>query len=164
MRLDEFNEAPPEQVVAAVRACADVERWARQLVAGRPYPDLETLLLLCRDTAQSWTRAEVEHALSAHPRIGERPSGGGAEAAMSRSEQAAVTGADAEVRAELAQGNAAYEDRFGHVFLVRAAGRSPQDLLTELRRRLQHTHEQEREHTAANLREIAALRLETMLR
>ena len=66
---------------------------------------------------------EVAAALAAHPRIGERAAGDSAEAASSRREQSAVTRAGDEVKQALADGNRAYERRFGHVFLIRAAGR-----------------------------------------
>ena len=36
------------------------------------------------------------------------------------------------VRAALVDGNRAYEERFGHVFLIRAAGRTPEEMLAEL--------------------------------
>ena len=63
-------------------------------------------------------------ALADHPRIGERPTGAGAAAAMSGREQAGVDPADDELRRRLADGNRRYEERFGRIYLVRAAGRS----------------------------------------
>ena len=59
-----------------------------------------------------------------HPRIGERPTAATTEAAMSRSEQAGVDPADQDVSTALAEGNRAYEEKFGRVFLIRAAGRT----------------------------------------
>jgi 2-oxo-4-hydroxy-4-carboxy-5-ureidoimidazoline decarboxylase len=59
----------------------------------------------------------------------------------------------------LAEGNAAYEKRFDRVFLIRAAGRSADEILQELRRRLRNDDETEREETVTQLREIALLRL-----
>ena len=62
--------------------------------------------------------------------------------------------------ARLAAGNAAYEQRFGHVFLIRAAGRDAEDILVQLERRLRNDDETERAETVDNLRQIALLRLE----
>ena len=72
----------------------------------------------------------VAEALAGHPRIGERTR----EGSRSRQEQSGVTGED--TRAALAQLNRTYEDRFGHVYLVCATGRSADELLAMLGDRL----------------------------
>jgi 2-oxo-4-hydroxy-4-carboxy-5-ureidoimidazoline decarboxylase len=78
---------------------------------------------------------------------------------MSRSEQAGVDPHDAEVRERLAAGNAAYEERFDRIYLVRAAGRSADEILALLEERLGNDPETELAVTAGQLREIAVLRL-----
>ena len=83
---------------------------------------------------------------------------------MSRGEQAGVDAGDAALAAELHAGNRAYEERFGRVFLIRAAGRSGREILDELNRRLDNTDEDEIREVAEQLREIALLRLEGILR
>ena len=65
--------------------------------------------------------------------------------------------------ARLAACNAAYEERFGRVFLIRAAGRDAEAILAELDRRLGNDDETERAETVDNLRQIALLRLEALL-
>ena len=67
--------------------------------------------------------------------------------------------ADDATRAALAEGNRAYEERFGHVFLIRASGRSPAEMLGELRRRLGNDEETERRETTRQLAQITALRV-----
>lgn len=78
---------------------------------------------------------------------------------MSRSEQAGVDPSDADVQQALRDGNLAYEERFGRVFLIRAAGRSAGEILSSLRERLQHDPASEERIIAGQLREIALLRL-----
>jgi 2-oxo-4-hydroxy-4-carboxy-5-ureidoimidazoline decarboxylase len=70
-----------------------------------------------------------------------------------------MSDADAEVRAALVDGNRAYEERFGHVFLIRAAGRSPEEMLAELRRRLANDEAVERAEATEQLAQITALRV-----
>ena len=70
-----------------------------------------------------------------------------------------MTDAAADVAARIAAGNAAYEARFGRVFLIRAAGRSPEEMLTELERRLANDDETEAREAVGQLAEIALLRL-----
>ena len=74
-----------------------------------------------------------------------------------------MSSADDDVRTALLEGNRAYEQRFDHVFLIRAAGRSPAEMLAELRRRLGNDPETEQREVAEQLRQITRLRLERSL-
>ena len=163
MQLEEFNALPAPEAADLVRACADVERWVEEVVAARPFATVADAVAAAETAADPWTDAEIDAALARHPRIGERAQGDEADAALSRSEQAGVADAGAVVQQRLAAGNRAYEKRFGHVFLIRAAGRTPGEILALLEQRLHNTPEQERANAARNLREIAALRLRGMV-
>jgi 2-oxo-4-hydroxy-4-carboxy-5-ureidoimidazoline decarboxylase len=127
-----------------------------ELVAGRPYRSLDRLLAASDAAAAALGWADVEEALAAHPRIGARI---GEEAAWSRGEQAGAAGAAADVQAGLAAGNADYEARFGHVFLICAAGRSGAEMLAELRTRLGYSAADEQQVVRRELGAIARLRL-----
>lgn len=107
-----------------------------------------------------WGENDLNAALSAHPRIGEKPSGSQAHATMSRQEQSAVDSDNERLAQALREGNARYEARFGRVFLIRAKGRSGEEILQALTRRLQHTADEEVAEALAQLREITMLRLE----
>ena len=61
--------------------------------------------------------------------------------------------------AALAAGNAAYEARFGYIYLICATGLSGEQMLTALRERLTHDDAAERLVVMDELRKIAALRL-----
>ncbi|GIG40508.1 2-oxo-4-hydroxy-4-carboxy-5-ureidoimidazoline decarboxylase [Cellulomonas phragmiteti] len=159
MQLEDFHALGEADAQALVRRCADVPSWAAAVVAARPYPSVAALRAHADDAARRWTASDVEQALADHPRIGERHRTPGATAALSAREQAGVDPADARVAARLADGNARYEQRFGRVFLVRAAGRSSAEILALLERRLTHDDATEAAVTAQQLREIAALRL-----
>jgi 2-oxo-4-hydroxy-4-carboxy-5-ureidoimidazoline decarboxylase len=138
-------------------ACLAVPRWADDVLAGQPYADRASLLEVAEGAARQLTDAELDQALSDHPRIGER---GGAQ---SRKEQAGFDPTVDDVAARLATANAAYEERFGRVFLIRAAGRDAQEILAELGRRLENDDAAERAETVDNLRQIALLRLQEAL-
>ena len=71
--------------------------------------------------------------------------------------------ADAAVAGALARGNREYEEKFGRVFLIRAAGRSARDILAALNQRLTNSAEEEDRIVAQQLREIAVLRLEGLI-
>jgi 2-oxo-4-hydroxy-4-carboxy-5-ureidoimidazoline decarboxylase len=163
MLIEQFNAADRSEAVASLRPCLDIQRWIDELADARPYSDLESLLDAGRQAADPFTPAEVGAALAHHPRIGERAPGTSTEASLSRSEQAGLGVPDAAVAEALANGNRAYEEKFGQVFLIRAAGRSREEILTALNARLTHTPEQEELIIGQQLREIAVLRLEGLM-
>lgn len=162
MDLRTFNVSSPAAAAAALRPCLDIDRWVQDIVDARPFTSEEELTAFAASAAPDWTTAEIDAALAHHPRIGERAAGNGAEAQLSHREQAGVTVAP-ETRELLAAGNAAYDRKFGRVFLIRAAGRSAEDILDALEQRLAHTPQQELPIIAGELREIALLRLKGML-
>lgn len=159
MRLDRFNDLDAAGAASVVAIWAAIPHWVDEVVAGRPYDSVDALADHARELARGWTRADLDAALAHHPRIGQRPAGSGAEAAASRREQSSMTDAAADVSAAITAGNAAYEERFGRVFLIRAAGRSPQQMLAELHRRLGNDDETEASEALGQLTEIAVLRL-----
>lgn len=153
--LDAFNAAEPERAEHSLLACCASRRWADELMARRPYHDVATMERLSDAVFAELPWSEVEQALAAHPRIGERAAGDSKEADWSRAEQSAVT-ADNE---ELTRGNVEYERRFGHVFLICATGMSAEEIAAALRARLGNEEETERAVVREELRKIAALRL-----
>jgi 2-oxo-4-hydroxy-4-carboxy-5-ureidoimidazoline decarboxylase len=163
MKLAEFNTADPAAAADTLRPCIDITRWVDTVAAARPFASKEALLAFASEAANPFTAAEVESAMAHHPRIGERPTAGTTEASMSRSEQAGVDPADAAAAEALAKGNRDYEEKFGRVFLIRAAGRTAPEILQSLNERLTNTPAQEDTIVAQQLREIAVLRLEGLI-
>jgi 2-oxo-4-hydroxy-4-carboxy-5-ureidoimidazoline decarboxylase len=161
--LDRFNALPDGEAREALRACCASTAWVATLVAGRPYAGRAALLDRAEQACRELSDADLEEALAAHPRIGERADGAGTEARWSRQEQASVADGDDATRAQLRAANVAYEERFGRVFLVRAAGRGPAEMLAEARRRLANDDAAERREVAGQLGEIARLRVEKLL-
>lgn len=145
-----------------LRPCVDIPRWINEIVDARPFETEDGLLGFAEQAANPWTEAEIDGALAHHPRIGERAEGSSAEASLSRREQSGVATSE-DTAEQLIAGNRAYEEKFGRVFLIRAAGRSAADILAALQERLNHTPEEELPIIAGQLREIAILRLEGVL-
>ncbi|MDZ4092002.1 MAG: 2-oxo-4-hydroxy-4-carboxy-5-ureidoimidazoline decarboxylase [Arthrobacter sp.] len=163
MHLEQFNAASRTEAADALRPCLDIQRWIDALADARPFSDLEALLEAGRRAANPFTPAEIEAALAHHPRIGERAQGNSAEARLSQSEQAGLGEADAAVAEALAEGNRIYDEKFGQVFLIRAAGRSREEILAALNTRLGNTPAEEQAIIGQQLREIAVLRLEGLI-
>lgn len=143
-------------------ACCGSPRWAAAMAALRPFRDLAELQATAEET---WWALDAEDwlaAFAAHPRIGERAGGEGADARWSAAEQAAAGDAEDAVREAIARGNREYEERFGHVFLISASGRSGEEILAELRRRLGNSPEAELQIAAGEQAKITRLRLERL--
>lgn len=158
--LVQFNLASPSDAQSMISACVALPDWAKDLVAGRPYDSANALLENAARLSQYWDRDDLQMALSAHPRIGEKAQGGSKEASLSRGEQSAVDPLNSAVTLALAQGNAEYEARFGRVFLIRAKGRGGEEILAQLHRRLNNSPEHEENEALEQLRQITLLRLE----
>lgn len=144
---------------AGLLACLAVPRWVDDVACRAPFASLDALVDAARAAATPLPAAEVDAALADHPRIGEKHAGTGQSSAFSAREQASSQSADETLAAALAEGNRAYEQRFGRVFLIRAAGRSRAEILAELQRRLELDDETEAFVVGSELREITLLRI-----
>ena len=151
--LARLNALPDGEAVQVLLGCCSAPGWARRVAGLRPFGSVDDLLATADAAWAAREPGELEAAMAGHPRIGERgPS------AQSRQEQSGV-GSDPGVVEALREANAAYEDRFGHVFLICATGRGPDEILAELRRRMAHDPVTELEGAAAEIGKINALRL-----
>lgn len=155
--LARFNSTDDAYAQSVLEACVRIPRWVDAVLAARPYVDVEAIVRRATVEAGSWTAAEVDAALADHPRIGDTPT------AVSRTEQASVDATDADLLARIAEGNRRYEERFGRIYLVRAAGRTGEELLDLLDVRLGNTPEAEQVVVREELTDIALLRLRTAL-
>jgi 2-oxo-4-hydroxy-4-carboxy-5-ureidoimidazoline decarboxylase len=167
LTLDRLNTAPPDELAAVLRACNTSPAWAGRLLAGRPFAGVDDAVAAAGKAVLALDAGEIDAALAGHPRIGERPGGAHADgAAFSRREQSGIgsgAGSGGDAAERLAAGNTAYEDRFGHVFLIRAAGRDAGQILAELERRLGNDPATERAEAAGQLAEITELRMRQVL-
>jgi allantoicase len=166
LRLAWLNTLPPPAFREQLARCADVDAWIAHLEAARPFADAAALHAALDGARGRLDSGNVLEALKRHPRIGEsraaRPVSE-AEAAWSLGEQAGVDAADAVDRGRLAERNVAYEARFGHIFLIRAAGLSTADILDRLEARLANDPAGELRTAADELHAIAVHRLEALL-
>jgi 2-oxo-4-hydroxy-4-carboxy-5-ureidoimidazoline decarboxylase len=155
--LARLNALPAADAAGLLLGCCAAPGWAARVAAGRPYRTLADLLAAA---AAAWAAREpgdLAAAMAGHPRIGERGLSG-----PSRQEQAGV-GGDAGVLASLQAANEAYEQRFGHVFLICATGRGPAEILAELRERMANDPDTELTVAAAELGKINAIRLRRLV-
>jgi 2-oxo-4-hydroxy-4-carboxy-5-ureidoimidazoline decarboxylase len=158
--LAALNALPAEAARQRLLACCSSARWAEEMTAGRPYASAGELLARSDAAVAGLAQADLEQALAGHPRIGRRP---GPADGWSRREQAGVQAADRATIQALADGNEAYERRFGHIYLVCASGRSGDELLALLRERLGNDPEAEWGVVRRELGQINRIRLRRLL-
>ncbi|WP_029111190.1 2-oxo-4-hydroxy-4-carboxy-5-ureidoimidazoline decarboxylase [Mycobacterium sp. URHD0025] len=156
--LAEFNRLSERQRMHMLFEVCSSPIWARRVLAGGPFRDTEAVLDRADRVLAELPDTEIDAALDGHPRIGGR-----VDNASSAREQAGMTTAGDDVRAELAAKNHAYEDRFGYVYLVCASGRSAGELLDILTERLDNDPETERRVMRNELAKINRLRLQRLL-
>jgi 2-oxo-4-hydroxy-4-carboxy--5-ureidoimidazoline (OHCU) decarboxylase len=143
--VEHFNAASTQELEQALLACLRSLSWARRVADHRPYPDLDSLLAAADEAAYDLTWPDLTEALAAEPLPALPPD----------TYAAAHTALNA--------AHAAYEARFGHVFVICLDGVSPSEtldrLLEAIRSRLTNDPEEERAVTADELRRLARERL-----
>lgn len=147
------------EATGLLRPCCASTRWADELLALRPHGTLQALTERSRLVIAGLAGSDLDEALAAHPRIGDRVGGSDRESSWSRQEQSATAHLSATLAQQLVAANLAYERRFGQVFLICATGKSTQQMLDALRQRLTNPPDAEREVVRGELSAIVDLRL-----
>lgn len=158
-RLGEYLNALDEGAARdALARCCGAGRWVDGMVAARPFADDRAVLEAAERLWWALGAGDWLEAFAGHPRIGER-----ARDDWARGEQVGVEAGGAETRRALAAGNGEYERRFGHVFLICATGRSADEMLSALRRRLDNDPARELQVAAGEQAKITRIRLKKLV-
>lgn len=157
-RLDALPDAEAQ---AALARCCGARRWVEAMLRARPFHDGARLDRAVDRAFDALVSDDWLEAFAAHPRIGEKKERlqAFAHAEDSEREQAGVRGAHVATLAALSDGNRRYEEKFGHVFLVCATGKSADQMLAILRSRLANGPEAELAIAAGEQKKITRLRL-----
>lgn len=164
--LPRWNSMPREKAVEEILPCCGSHAWARAMATRRPIRTKADLLAACDAIWRDLPVSDWIEAFQSHPRIGDSkaPSAASAQSARwSRTEQQNVGSAGEAVKAALAEGNRAYEQLFGRIFIVCATGKSAEEILEILERRLRNDDQTELLEAAEQQRQIAHLRLKKWL-
>ena len=162
--LEQFNLLREAETERRLLACCGSIAWAREVAAGRPYYDFNQLLATGDRVWASLTPDDWREAFARHPRIGERAGSVRSTAEhWSEREQARARDSSVATLAELAALNAEYEQRFGHVFLICATGKTADEIVASARTRLHNDSDTELRVAAEEQRRITHLRLRKFL-
>ena len=151
---------------AVLMNCCSSRAWAQRMLAKRPFGNLADLFEAAKQIWRDLRQADWLEAFRHHPKIGERKAADAQSAQAqqwSQQEQQAVGRSSSQLLDELARRNQAYEQRFGYIFIACATGKSTEEMLASLNRRLNHDAESEMRVAAEEQHKITRLRLEKML-
>ena len=165
--LERWNARDRFTAETEILPCCGSRAWAQELAQLRPFESAEELL---RTSDQVWTALDIadwNEAFASHPRIGERKapvSATSQSAQWSIEEQSAAALTYTSTQEELRLANAAYEARFGRIYIVCATGKSTEVMLAILNRRLENDDTTELREAVEQQRQITQLRLRKWLK
>lgn len=165
MDVNAFNALDEDAARRALESCCVAVRWVDGMLAQRPFASLQALSSAADAVWAQMNETDILEAFEGHPKIGDVNSlkakyahtGG-----LAAHEQASVSAASDDVIQRLADGNTAYEQRFGFIFIVCATGKSAAQMLALLEDRLHNERVQELTIAAEEQRKITQLRLENI--
>jgi 5-hydroxyisourate hydrolase / 2-oxo-4-hydroxy-4-carboxy-5-ureidoimidazoline decarboxylase len=163
----DLNSLSPEQAAVALAGCCGATNWVKEVAKGFPFPSEEALIT--RATS-AWyndcSEQDWREAFTHHPKIGDVESlrrKFASTAHLAGAEQSGVAAADEDTLAALASGNAAYEEKFGFIFIVCATGKSASEMLRLLQDRLANTPEEELSIAMGEQHKITIIRLKKLI-
>ena len=166
MSLEYLNELSAAEAANEFIKCCGSKRWADAMTRRRPYPNLEDLTLTANKIWWSLERSDWLEAFRSHPKIGEKKPASAVSAQSqqwSAQEQQSVQHAAQETVENLAKLNVDYEKKFGFIFIVCATGKSSDEILALLEKRLPNEPAAELPIAAAEQAKITELRLRKLL-
>jgi allantoicase len=164
--IERINRLTQAEARKAFLDCCGAKEWVTRMLAQKPFSSADQLL----ETADRvWSELQPESWLEAfrhHPAIGSSKAKEKQSASARRwssGEQSVAQKASAETLSLLASANREYHAKFGHVFLICATGKTSDEILDCLRRRLPNDRETELCIAVEEQRKITRLRLQKLL-
>ena len=164
--LAHWNALASAEAGQEILPCCGSQRWAHALARLRPFENAEVLFAHSDEIWRQLDPADWYEAFSSHPRIGEKkaPESATAKSAhWSGQEQNGVPQSGEEIQEQLRRANEEYEKRFGRIYIVCATGKSAEEMLAILYRRLENDETSELHEAAEQQRQITQLRLRKWL-
>ena len=166
MNLASLNSLPSREAQAEFLKCCGSTNWAQQMVTARPYSSLEELIAAADRIWWSLDSQDWLDAFHSHPKIGEKKAAAATAVEAqkwSEAEQSGINNAAHETLGALAELNQTYEEKFGYIFIVCASGKSSEEMLAILRKRLGNNPDDELRIAAAEQARITELRLRKLV-
>jgi len=166
VNIAELNAMPPAQAAELLAECCGSSRWVLEMSARRPFGSREAVFAAADEICRSLSARDWLEAFARHPRIGEQSGAipeGRRGSEWSAGEQSGMERARHDVHHALMAANREYEERFGHIYIVCATGKTAEEMLALARARLQNTPAAELRVAAEEQRKITRIRLDKLL-
>lgn len=163
LSIDTVNALESSALQPLLVRCCGSSRWVSRMIEQRPFSDWPHLRQAAGDIWWELGPEDWREAFGQHEKIGDLESLRAKFASTpswSEGEQAGVQGATETVLQSLAQGNDAYERKFGYIFIVCATGKSAAEMLELLQQRLPNDPQDELCIAAQEESQITQIRLE----
>ncbi|WKV71097.1 2-oxo-4-hydroxy-4-carboxy-5-ureidoimidazoline decarboxylase [Streptomyces sp. PCS3-D2] len=153
--LTRINTLDDRAASAELHEVCASSAWGSRMLAQRPFATAESLFAANEAAMAELTAEDLAEAMGGHAPIG-RPKPGDPTSAR---EQRGMAGASEELRNELLELNLAYQEKFGHVFLICATGATGEFMRDAVKVRIDNSPEQERDIARGELVKINKIRL-----
>ncbi|HZT77717.1 MAG TPA: 2-oxo-4-hydroxy-4-carboxy-5-ureidoimidazoline decarboxylase [Vicinamibacterales bacterium] len=175
MTIERLNALGAADAERELRQCCGSRAWAARMAAARPFASADAMAVTANVIWAALDESDWREAFAAHPRIGgdaRLKSGAPAEPEREHEplgerwaaqEQSGAAAAAPPLLDRLAAKNREYEARFGYIFIVCATGKSADEMLSLLERRLTHDPRDEIRVAADEQRKITQLRLQKLI-
>lgn len=163
--IERLNSIPAEQAEVEFLKCCGAKRWATRMTGERPFQNLEQMLAAAERIWWWLEPGDWLEAFRSHPKIGEKKAAAKTSEdslKWSESEQSGTRDSASQTMEQLAELNREYEQKFGFIYIVCATGKSADEMLAILRKRLANDPAEEMRNAAAEQAKITALRLEKL--
>lgn len=164
MTIAAFDHLDRELKKSLLLRCCGSTAWAEKMLH---MPPAEDLIDLFEDAEEAWYKCSEEdwkEAFAHHPKIGDMDAlrKKFSSDKFASSEQDSVNKASEQTLVSLANGNRRYEEKFGYIFIVCAAGKSAEEMLALLNARLNNDLEEELKIAMDEQNKITKLRLQKL--
>ncbi|MEK7486393.1 MAG: allantoicase, partial [Planctomycetota bacterium] len=163
--LEKINQAEDATLSEMLLRCCGSKHWVEKMKQHRPFTTLAHLFQTAQQIWFNLPPSEWMNAFSQHPKIGDKTNLKEKfknTQTWAENEQSQIKEATDEVLQKLVDGNKVYESKFGHIFIVCATGKSANEMLHLLEKRIGNNPYQELKIAAEEQFKITRLRLKKL--
>jgi 2-oxo-4-hydroxy-4-carboxy-5-ureidoimidazoline decarboxylase len=164
MTITIFHNLDPSQKKALLYQCCGSSSWVQKMLDVQPVENLSDIIKYAEEKWYECNEADWKEAFLHHPQIGDidalRQKFSSDQ--FAGNEQSSINKASEKSLQLLAEGNKQYVEKFGYIFIVCATGKSAEEMLSILAKRLQNAPHDEIKIAMEEQNKITKLRLEKL--